>query len=394
MSKRLTQEEFEDQVYKKYNNKFSIVGNYINWKTPVKIKCNCCGHTFERTPNQITNKNKIIRCPVCEFKFCANEIVVGKTDLWTTDPDVAMLLDNPEIGYLYKRNSEFKVWVTCPECGHRQFDSIKNHTRRGGFKCKVCGAMSYYPNQFLYAILDLLGVDFIQEYRIDGYHYRYDAYFIKNNNRYLIEMDGGLSHGDIDTPNQSIQAQIETDNNKNSLAKDKGYILIRIDCKYKDIEHRYEYIMNSIKDSELTKIFNIPWYYYEEANKMACASRLKELVKLLNNGVNTYDELKSELHKSYQWIYKNMKLAYNIGILPDYSNYKTVLRNNAALKTGKSHSTPIICNQTGEIYNSITEAINKTGIKTLKDYFSKNNKYAGQLPDGTKLTWSKLERAV
>ena len=43
-------------------------------------------------------------------------VVKGKTDLWTTNPDVACLLANPEEGYELSAHSHKKANFLCPNC--------------------------------------------------------------------------------------------------------------------------------------------------------------------------------------------------------------------------------------------------------------------------------------
>lgn len=92
---KLTQEEFEKQVINKYHGKYSVIGKYIKWDVPIKLRCNSCGYVFERTPNNITAKNRSICCPSCESNKVSNVVVQGVNDLWTTDPEIAQYLEDP-----------------------------------------------------------------------------------------------------------------------------------------------------------------------------------------------------------------------------------------------------------------------------------------------------------
>ncbi len=48
-----------------------------------------------------------------------------------------------------------------------------------------------------------------------------------------------------------------------------------------------------------------------------------------------------------------------------------------------------MCNETGEVFTSFAEAQRKYYC-VLSNYFKVNAKYSGKLPDGTKLTWTKI----
>jgi hypothetical protein len=51
----------------------------------------------------------------------------------------------------------------------------------------------------------------------------------------------------------------------------------------------------------------------------------------------------------------------------------------------------VLCNETGEIFEGYKIPKEKYGAH-IAGYFNKNSKYSGTLPDGTKLTWTKLNK--
>lgn len=57
-----SQEEFEDDIYKLVGNEYSVIGDYINNKTPIEMIHNVCGEPFEVVPNSFTSKGKRCRC--------------------------------------------------------------------------------------------------------------------------------------------------------------------------------------------------------------------------------------------------------------------------------------------------------------------------------------------
>ena len=124
----------------------------------------------------------------------------GETDLWTTRPDIAQLLVDPEDGYLYSQFSHKKIKFLCPICKN-QFLQDLNHVSQRGLSCPNCSDNISFPNKFMREILLSLNVDFEPEYSpIWIKPKRYDFYFEHNNKKYIIEMDGGLGHGN-DPPN-------------------------------------------------------------------------------------------------------------------------------------------------------------------------------------------------
>ena len=49
-----------------------------------------------------------------------------------------------------------------------------------------------------------------------------------------------------------------------------------------------------------------------------------------------------------------------------------------------------MCVETNQVYVSIAEASRLTGISSIQRAVDNKNRYAGTLPDGTKLTWKSL----
>jgi len=62
-SKKKTQEEFVNEVKELTNNKYLVVGNYINNKTKIKMKHIVCNNFFEVRPNDFLSNGN--RCPYC-----------------------------------------------------------------------------------------------------------------------------------------------------------------------------------------------------------------------------------------------------------------------------------------------------------------------------------------
>ena len=59
--KRKTHEEFIRDL-KKVTDEITVIGNYINSKEKIKVKCNKCGNVWFAAPSNLLNGNK---CPKC-----------------------------------------------------------------------------------------------------------------------------------------------------------------------------------------------------------------------------------------------------------------------------------------------------------------------------------------
>ena len=80
-----------------------------------------------------------------------------------------------------------------------------------------------------------------------------------NGNQYIVEMDGGLGHGNVNYIGEVDTEGRYVDNIKNDLANKHNITLIRIDCFYKALEERFEYIKNNILISDLKNILNLTY---------------------------------------------------------------------------------------------------------------------------------------
>ena len=62
-NKLLTQEEFEERVYKQRGNEYSVVGGYVNFSTKIAMKHNKCGYIWNVNPSTFLSKQS--GCPKC-----------------------------------------------------------------------------------------------------------------------------------------------------------------------------------------------------------------------------------------------------------------------------------------------------------------------------------------
>lgn len=387
MSHRLSQEEFIQRVKGIYNDEFEVIDNYIDSKTKIRFKHKKCGTVIERIPNNVlTHKN--MSCPVCNG-CSAMKAVKGVTDLWTLRPDVAKLLENPEEGYEYTVHSSKKANFICPCCNNVLYKPILKVTD-SGLSCSYCGKTKSYPNKFMCNLLKALCVEFETEYKISGYDYRYDFYFVLNNNSYAIEMDGGLGHGNKTYEGKEDKIGLKTDYIKDKICKENNINIIRIDCNYKH-KNRFKYILKNVKDSELSKIFDLSKVDFDVIDITSSISTLNSVVDLWNNGIRSYDEFYEQLHIPRQTVRRYLQEASNKNIISDtYDEILKSIRKASNKKLQKSKGKHILCVETNQVYISISEATKLTGISSIQRAVDNEHRYAGKLPDGTKLTWKSL----
>lgn len=289
-----------DKKYKERirNNKKEKVKYY-------KYKCNICG--FDCTENykkgifqndywieesSLLNNNN--GCACCN----SNIVVKGINDMWTTNPDLARLLVNPEDGYKYTQNSSIFIDWKCSICGNIIKNKQINKICQTKLSCPNCSDGISYPEKIIYNVLNQLNKNFVYQLtkkRMKWVNtYRYDFYFEYNNEKYIIEAHGLQHYKEgfvkIKTPKhiKTLAEEQKNDKLKKELAlinniKEENYIVI--DCRYSELE----YIKNNILHSNLNKIFDLSKIDWLKCHEFSCKSRVKEACNLWNNKKDIID---------------------------------------------------------------------------------------------------------
>ena len=285
------------------------------------------GHIWSSTPHDILDG---YGCPFCT----GNAVLRGYNDLWTTNPEIAAMLKNPNDGYELSKGSHRKVDWICPDCG-----ALKNTSPKQvvvyGLACSRCSDGISYPNRFIVALLSQLCVDVvIPEWSPKWIgRYRYDVYFIYNNQEYIVEMDGGIGHGELDfATNQKDEVGLERDVIKDIQAKAHNIILFRIDCKYEKggVHHRFKYIKNSIIQSGLNALFDLSQVNWELCNKEATKSLHIMAAQQYDSG-KSIKEIADDLRVHYDTVYSWLKRMSEDGLC----TYKPILGNPSHQKNRK-----------------------------------------------------------
>lgn len=395
MAKKKTHEQFVQEVKEK-NPDIEIIGKYVNSHTKIKCKCSN-GHEIYMEPGNILKGN---RCLIC---FKQSQHLLDKSRcLWNERPDIARLLQNPEDGYVYSYGSGHKTNFICPVCGSVIYTSF-NNVSFYGLSCNNCKTFGSYPNRFMNSVLQQCGVKFNDEYDstwTDGKIYDFIVCLEKED--ILIEMDGTFHYYDIFG---QLEHQINTDRYKDDLAIQNGYKLIRIDSNYSSNKsiNKAEYIKQSILNSDLVNYLPLENVDWDQCHIYAAQLKIEVISKLWNDGFQTLREISQKTHCSLPVVSETLKqcVKYNLinitledlekKLLSD--GYKVAAQKNSELQ--RKNKTPIMCNETGEVFEIIADAVKKYNTSSIYNcfYTTKNKcKTAGVLPDGTKLTWTKITR--
>ena len=330
-------------------------------------------------------------CPVCSN----HKVMIGVNDMWTTAPEQAKLLANPDDGYKYTQCSDKRLDWKCPQCGYIIKNKSIGTIHRNGLSCPKCSDGFSYPNKFIFNMLQQLGLDFECEKSFTwSDKRRYDAYITNYN--CIIEMHG-VQHYKEDFKlygSRSLQEEQENDNYKEQLAKENGITndhYIAIDCRKSEME----WIKNNILKSNLTKIFDLSNVDWDECNKYACKNLVFKIAEIYNNIDKHIDVISNICKLSKMIVRKYLKQSAELK-LTDFTIEKSKQLRNQNLHI--AHCSKVICITTNEVFDSITQASQKykTDVNNISAccMHKPHKKSSGKLQDGTPLTWMYLTEYI
>lgn len=372
----------------KHFNNIEIIDEYVGASKPIMCRCKIHDYIWNPSPDNLLQGTG---CPVCSNRI----VIIGINDMWTTNKNQARLLANPEDGYKYVETSQTRVDWKCPDCGNIIKNKKIYDINRRRLSCPICSDGVSYPQKLMGNVLKELNVDFETEqyfnwcvFDLNGkdYHARYDFVFEYNNQKYIVEADGSLGHGE--EPHckciYTKEELIYIDRMKDKLAKENRYKLIRIDCKQSELE----YIKTSILNSELANIFDLYYIDWEECHKNSLKSKIIEACNLWNSGIKSTSEIGKILKVSVSSIISYLKRGKKANLC-DYDSKKSIVRSREFINWDNVCKS-VVCLNTDMIFKSISEAgryynINKCAINNC---CLGKSKYSGEnLETGEKLVW-------
>lgn len=219
-----------------------------------------------------------------------------------------------------------------------------------------------YPNKVIYYLLfqiknelDFLDREFYPDwckFELNGKSRKgyYDIYFGYKNKEYIVEMDGGIGHGNKSIDGTSKEDAIFIDNEKDRLAKEHNITVIRVDVYYKTMYGRNDYIKNEIIKS-LKDILPIEKLDFNQAFIDSENSLVEKCASLWNEGFTAgYIRNKYDMNESMVSDY--LRRATRLGLC-QYDSIESIRRSSA---------TSVICLNTKQVYTSILEASNICNI--------------------------------
>lgn len=385
---KLTEEEFLERFSEIAGDEFVVLDEYQNTKQNIHIKHKKCGTVFSRN---ITNifKTKHCYCPKC-CPVSAKQVVFGVNDVYTVSPDMVDFFKNPEDAKKFTPMSSKKCEFKCPVCGYEEIKTVAKVSTYG-FNCKICNCNNSYGERFMASLLLELGIPFIPQFSPEWAHgYRYDFQLFED---LIVEIDGGWHYTDNGLSGRTVDEQSKIDLAKEDLAKKNGYRIIRIDYNYHSDSNRTEYIINSILQSDLCSLIGIDSSFsFQNTINRVSTPMVKQVADLWNSYKEKYSwYIMKELNLSDSTVRNLLTQAYTFGLIKESpEEVKTINLHMSSKVHGHSKATKVRCNETGEVFMQIKDA-NRKYHASIGSYFRDDNrKYSGTLPDGTRLTWTKI----
>ena len=302
---KVSQDAFIDRLRIAHDNIIAL-DKYNGMDVQIRFQCHL-GHIWLAEPHNVLRGSG---CPYCSDRA----VLIGYNDMWTTRPDIAILLANPEDGYKYTKSSHSKVEFKCPDCGKIKNMKINDVYNRG-FSCSRCSDGISYPNKFARALFDQLPVvNYDYEYHPEWLKpYFYDNYFEYNGKKYVLEMDGGLGHGNkqFGSNDKDIKG-LETDAYKDHLALEHDICVIRIDCDYK-MHERFDHIKKNILSSYLSVILDLSDVDWVFCDKISQENLAKQACDLYSSGIKNLNEIANILRVDRTTIHRYIKNGTKFG---------------------------------------------------------------------------------
>lgn len=305
-TRRKTNDQFVAEI-EALGNGIIPLDAYDGCHNKIRFKCKL-GHVWPSTPHDVLDG---YGCPYCS----GNSVLRGFNDLWTTHPEIASMLKNKDVGYEISYGSNKKVDFVCSNCGNIKSISPKQLVSYG-LGCNVCSTGISYPNKFIINLLQQCNILNLEPEWSPGWikPYRYDSYFSLNGNEYIVEMDGGIGHGEKGYKGNDIDYDsIQRDKFKDEMAYQRGIHIIRIDCKYTDMRTRYQYVKNSVLNSELSNILDLSVVDFDLCNKVANKSLSMYAASEYDNG-KSIRQISDDIGVSYDTVYSWLKRLASEGL--------------------------------------------------------------------------------
>jgi len=313
-----------DNEYRKDKN-----GWNIKW---YKYTCKVCGWTegWKRESDLITGYG----CTCCS----GDSAVLGINSIIDISPWMIPIIDDVDFCKTHTSNCMDKIYTICPDCGRKssKATTINNLYKYKKVSC-ICQDGKKFPNKFAFKILKKLNIDFEMEKYFDWCKFEfknkiqkglYDFYFKLDNKECILEMDGGFHNNDNNMNGQTSEESQYIDNEKDRLALEHGIEVIRIDCDYRNIERRFEYIKNNIlQNDKLNELFDLNSIDWIKCNEFALSNLVKIACKYKKNNPKLTTTEIGKLMGGYNKSIICRWLKQGNGIWCNYNSKEEIIKN-------------------------------------------------------------------
>jgi very-short-patch-repair endonuclease len=335
MARRFTIDDWQQRL-NKLNQPLLIVGKYKQGKKEIfTLQCYKCGVSFEAdrlslfTACNLREKGKYQTnwCPICNKK----KIRRGINDVATLRKDLIKYFDNPNDAEKYGIGSHARVKLRCPICNQPKTLQVCDLCSKG-FHCDYCNDNVSLGEKIIRNLILQLPIEEYDFEFTDSWtqNKRYDCYFMYDNKKYLIEVDG--EQHIKNTSWSSKEWQNQNDLFKTKLALDNGFYLIRVKAYKTD----FDYIKQSVLESELSEIFDLSKIDWNVICKQTVTSRNVEIAKYYKEHEDMMlKDIAEHFHISYPTLTSTLRKMTQLGIC-DYSKEKAF--KNGRVQCGKNRA--------------------------------------------------------
>lgn len=261
---RIPHDTFISRCIKKHNNKYDYSKTkYVKLYDDIDIICPTHG-LFTQQARIHLGGSGCIKC----FKERAN-----KNNEQFIKESINIHGDRYTYDKVEYTNNKNPVVITCKK--HGDFNKRpQNHLYGGG--CPRCIESS--GERILSRLLEKYKINYIREYRIEPYRYRFDFYLPDAN--IYIEFNGIQHYHPVEAfgGKKSLIKTVRNDRIKKKIVKDTGGVLITISYRHFKKLHTGEYLTQRLK-----RVYKY-WYMVDEKLRVFRElSELKDEICLLNN---------------------------------------------------------------------------------------------------------------
>lgn len=273
-----------------------------------KCKCTVCQYEYDRTENTLELSYGEDGCACCKEKIVVehiNSIVANEETHWMVD----YFPGGWNEAKLYISGSEKKVTFKCPHCGKLKDKPMRiaDLHKRKTISCTCQGGRMSYGERVCKNALDMIGIDYITQYRPTWNENRFYDFFIPSLNC-IIEIHGEQHYRERGHFNIGLGEQQRIDADKEAIARANGVVnYFQVNCS----KSQLSWIRENLSLVDIIDWSVVNWKEcsrHEEANIVKEVCQYKE-----NNPSCSCKELTEVFSLSTFAIKSYLKKGYDLG---------------------------------------------------------------------------------